>query len=186
VKAVLKWRPKLKRRHSFVFFFVGIPLVVVSGFVVVATLWDIIPYLGSAGWPTARGEVTDVSTSTKMTPMTEWNMYMGRPGHTWLITTWGYIGYRYRVDGEEFYGVRVALASMGSAEKYVSQYRRHQRVKVYFDPNEPTRSLLVPGFTAETFRTLLLLASPLLVGVISTMFGLGLRNGWGKRWHPHE
>ena len=113
-------------------------------------------------------------------------MYVGLPGHSWLVTTWGYVGYRYRVDGEEFYGGRVALASMGPAKKYVDQYRRHQRVMVYFDPNEPTRSLLVPGLTGETFKTLLLLASPLLAGAMSIMFGLGLRNGWGiRRRHAH-
>ncbi|MHC4362830.1 MAG: DUF3592 domain-containing protein [Planctomycetota bacterium] len=109
-------------------------------------------------------------------------MRFGKPSSFGRITSAGYIGYTYQVAENEYRGSRVTVATTASAGGFIRYYKRGQMLPVYYDPESPERSLLIPGLTRQALTTVLILAMPFLLGVLSIVVGIGLRNRRFRRY----
>jgi hypothetical protein len=72
------------------------------------------------------------------------------------------VAYAFRVGGREFVGERVRISSRpaksaGAAGRSVERFTPGQRVRVYYDPADPSRSVLISGADWRQYATVLVL-----------------------------
>jgi hypothetical protein len=70
------------------------------------------------------------------------------------------VRYKYQVDGQDYEGSRIRMYKENSSNKKAmarmqERYPEGSRVKVYYDPDDPSTAVLEPGFTAISFAILL-------------------------------
>lgn len=131
------------------------------GLIIIATgVVGALPGRGSLKWPSTEGEI--LSSEVAFDPMS------GRER--------AQLRYRYTVDGKSYTGSRVTfngdtLFSAGSGEARAAEVQRSpagQAVRVYYDPADPARSVLVPGSGPQ---------SMIPIGIGGLFFVLGLISG---------
>ena len=94
----------------------------------------------SAGWPTTNGRITESKVG--------WTMG-GSRGQNRPIP-YHHLRYGYEVDGQPYRGIRrqffseVGLLNSG-VDKHVARYRPGSEVTVYYSPEHPSKSVLIPG-----------------------------------------
>ena len=153
---------------------IGGPIVFIIGGILL--IWGGFNYLkakGSTDWPKTYGTI--VSSSLKVRQVRN----RGVRGSRMTAN----IEYQYRAEGENHTGTRVTYGSgwpfknffqSTQAKQAVSKYKKGHRVPVYYDPANPSRAVLVPGVTLETYLLPGLAVLTLIVG-IGSYFGLSPR-----------
>ena len=99
----------------------------------------------SLDWPAAPGKVLGSRVATR----TENRKHHGRKRRL-VVVHRADVQYRYEVDGGGFVGTRVsfhdiASSDPGPAHETVARYPADSVLTVYYDPEDPTRSVLEPG-----------------------------------------
>ena len=116
----------------------------------------------SATWPSVSGTIV-LSRVTASEP----RRILGRdtePGYS------ADIAYQFRVGGSRYTGETIAFAigssHQSSAENRVRKYPLGMAVSVYYNPNDPTKSVLEPGYRREDIYMLL------FVGILTLCFAV--------------
>jgi hypothetical protein len=128
---------------------------------------DILKAQKSRSWPTASGTVLDSGMEA----------HQSRDEDGDIKTTYGAtIQYKYLVDGQEFQGNRrtfsnVRTSSVRNTEKILERYPLGSSVDVFYDPDDPSSSVLEPGVGAGTY---ILLAVPIGIFVFGIAGILGI------------
>jgi hypothetical protein len=96
----------------------------------------------SPGWPSVEGEII----ASRAFARNETGDQRGTPTHEWLTE----VHYRYTVNGVNYKGNRIrALGRLhfdqASAIQELTPFQAGQHVPVYYDPKDPSSSVLVPG-----------------------------------------
>jgi len=136
-------------------FFTPVAVVLVSS--KLSEAWE------SGKWPSTEGTVLSADVQTK--------------GFGTKIKYVPAITYEYQVDGHKYSGNRTRIGSYGfgsesDASDYVSEHSVGDRVSVYYQPSDPSRSLLEAGMTGRASAYLLI---PLLVAGLGIFFILAGR-----------
>lgn len=96
----------------------------------------------SPQWPCVQGEILQ---SRAFAP-NETGDERGTPKHEWLTE----VRYRYTVQGVNYTGNRLRAFGLHhftqeSAIQELAPFQAGQQVKVYYDPAQPSSSVLIPG-----------------------------------------
>ncbi len=98
----------------------------------------------SESWPKVSGEVTS-STLSRTTS----------DGKTKYAPS---VKYNFKVDGADYTGNEISLVTSYSkktkADAVLDKYPSGKKVDVYYDPVDPSRSILEPGMTASVYYIL--------------------------------
>ena len=130
---------------------------------------DILKAQKSRSWPTASGTVLDSGM--------EANQSRDEDGD--IKTTYGAtIQYKYTVDGQEFVGDRrtfsnVRTSSVRNTEKILERYPLGSSVDVFYDPDDPSSSVLESGVGAATYILLLVPIGFLVFGIAGALGLIG-------------
>lgn len=95
-------------------------------------IWGIVRSAPTKSWPSTEGAIDESRVEA-----------VGRAGPDEV-----YLRYSYSVEGQAFTGKRISymlLISDAHAHRLVSEYSSGMRVRVYYDPAHPARSVLQPG-----------------------------------------
>lgn len=111
------------------------------------SLWELIQAVASKKWARTDGVVvvSDLQRSRDSD-----GGYMYRPE----------ISYRYEVNGNEFvasrprFGSSVSVNWSGPAVRITRKYKAGSRVTVFYDPTDPSQSVLEPGVTVLVWVSL--------------------------------
>ncbi len=112
----------------------------------------------SRSWPSVSGviERSEVVTSTSN----------GK-------TMYGFdVVYRYQVEGRDltsnnvFFGGNTTSSSSSFAHNVVARYPKGAKVKVFYDPNDPSKAVLEPGTTWQSYLVFGIGLAFLIVGVL--------------------
>ena len=130
---------------------------------------DILKAQKSRSWPTASGTVLDSGMES----------HQSRDDDGDIKTTYGAtIQYKYTVDGQEFVGDRrtfsnVRTSSVRNTEKILERYPRGSSVDVFYDPDDPSSSVLESGVGAATYILLLVPIGFLVFGIAGALGFIG-------------
>ena len=130
---------------------------------------DILKAQKSRSWPTASGTVQDSGMES----------HQSRDEDGDIKTTYGAtIQYKYTVDGQEFVGDRrtfsnVRTSSVRNTEKILERYPLGSSVDVFYDPDDPSSSVLEPGVGAATYILLLVPIGFLVFGIAGVLGLIG-------------
>jgi hypothetical protein len=96
----------------------------------------------SPSWPTVEGEVL----ASRVRPRNETGTQHGSQSRQWVID----LRYRYVVAGQTYTGQRLRAferyhADEASAQQELAPYPAGAKVRVYYDPDRPASSVLIPG-----------------------------------------
>jgi hypothetical protein len=118
----------------------------------------------SQTWPSVQGEIIDVNVSRRP----------GKKRGTDLD-----VRYRYSVDGRDFVGKRAAFAMEGSTHNDLAdRWRREPRVPIYYDPQDPSRSVLLRDGQGVA-------ESMIYIGAAGIGFGLICLGRFGYNWRKN-
>ena len=78
--------------------------------------------------------------------------------------------YRYSVEGVDYNRYRVTYSdginkTVGSLKRLQERYRGKNQIQVYYDPNRPGESVLIPGLNIFNFTPLITSCLFILVGI---------------------
>ncbi len=96
-----------------------------------------------------------------------------------ISTTYGAtVQYKYLVDGQELRGNRrtfsnVRTSSVRNTQKILARYPLGGSVDVYYDPDDPSSSVLEPGVGASTYILLLVAIGFLVFGIAGALGLIG-------------
>jgi len=131
--------------------------------------------LASAHWAATEGTISSSQLETHVSS--------GRRGST-SITYGAEALYSYNLDGNAYWGNRVSFgeyssSSVSHANKILAAYTAGKTTKVFYDPADPSKSVLEPGFNwailmLPVFCLVFVLVG--LCGVLSAMCGWGWFN----------
>lgn len=130
---------------------------------------DILKAQKSRSWPTASGTVQDSGMES----------HQSRDDDGDIKTTYGAtIQYKYTVDGQEFVGDRrtfsnVRTSSVRNTEKILERYPLGSSVDVFYDPDDPSSSVLESGVGAATYILLLVPIGFLVFGIAGALGLIG-------------
>ncbi|MDH3349597.1 MAG: DUF3592 domain-containing protein [Desulfobulbaceae bacterium] len=132
-------------------------LIVVSCGII--ALWLMLAGRGSSDWPSVAGVIVSSSIGDHN------NYHMGKK----TTTHYPLVLYRYKVASELFKGKRVTLhddsGNMGEARKISKRYAPGMEVIVYYDPGNPHKSVLEPGFNRGYLFNFLFVVSVFFGGI---------------------
>ena len=98
----------------------------------------------STSWPTANGRITESKVGWTMGG----SRGMNRP------IPYHHLRYDYEVDGQPYCGTRIQFFSevvlTVDADKIVPRYPSGSEVTVYYSPDNPSKSVLVPGIYTKS------------------------------------
>ncbi|MBD3270157.1 DUF3592 domain-containing protein, partial [Candidatus Peregrinibacteria bacterium] len=85
--------------------------------------------------------------------------------------------YQYQVEGKQFTGNTIYFGKMdnsnpGEANRIITDYPEGSEVKIYYDPDDPNISTLIPGINWEVFFLPGIFAMFFIMGFISFLMGL--------------
>jgi hypothetical protein len=98
--------------------------------------------LRSYSWPSTQGTIADTSDQSFVTTGLTGSAATGVGDVQWRETAYGYV---YTVRGRSYHSATYCFG--GWSERIVASYRIGESVKVYFDPEDPHRSVLRRGVT---------------------------------------
>jgi len=130
---------------------------------------DILKTQKSRSWPTASGTILDSSMEA----------HHNRDEDGDIKTTYGAsIQYKYLVDGQEFQGNRrtftnVRTSSVRNTEKILERYPLGSSVDVFYDPDDPSSSVLEPGVGAGTYILLAVAIGFFIFGIAGVIGIIG-------------
>jgi hypothetical protein len=115
----------------------------------------------SLGWPTAPGTILYTGLETHEST--------DEDGDT-SITYGASINYRYTVSGQDYEGARrsfsdVRTSSRRRAEQILARYPQGAAVDIYYDPGDPTSSVLEAGVGMSAYVFAALGAVMILIGL---------------------
>jgi hypothetical protein len=130
----------------------------------------------SRSWPQTRGTIVDkTETATKQVVPN----LRGR-GYRTRVSFHQHVQYDYLVDGHNYRGTRIAYWDHGYSER-VGLEPLYGEVPVFYDPQEPSRSVLIPGLRRSLFPSLVLVALGLGVGTVFACLGVRVFEWIGLR-----
>ena len=117
----------------------------------------------SSGWPLAEGVITVSEFTTN------------RDRDNGSVTYGASIAYDYKVNGTSYTGSNVHFGQYGTSDPsygrgIVNRYPMGKQVRVYYDPDEPSTSVLEPGAGWSSFMVGGIGALFTLVGFIGSFF----------------
>jgi hypothetical protein len=124
--------------------------------------------LGSLRWPSVVGVVesshfyTSTSSSTKSTT----TIHHGEISYRYSVDNNEYVGSRYDAKGN----MHTGLESRSS--KVEVQAKKGSKIEVFYDPNDPSRSLLRNGISEDTWVRITFSTFLLLVGLVVISYQL--------------
>jgi len=152
-----------------VFAYCVLLILVVAGFLfLVSGVVELYTARASLYWSSCEGTIThsevDIDSFTIGTGEGH--------GRTTILTCGVSIRYDYAVDGEQYTGDRYSFAcrnfqTLRPAEKIVAEHPIGSTVTVYYSPNAPEQSVLVPGPNTKVYLNI-------VVSVIAILFLLGV------------
>ena len=120
--------------------------------------------LSSTKWPSVIGQLD--SADLKLV------VYRGRDGGSAdeasaLVVDFSY---KYSVEGRDYDGKRVTYSdainkTVGSLKRLQERYLGKNQIQVYYDPNQPGESVLIPGINIFNFTPLITSCLFILVGI---------------------
>lgn len=113
----------------------------------------------SAGWPAAEGVIT--ASATRRGRWSERN-------NDW--TVYVTVRYEFEVGGRLYASDRVSFGALRGDDDMYAEARRYgvgERVKVYYDPADPGRSVLEPGVRGGVYKGM-------AIGAVCALLGCGL------------
>lgn len=116
----------------------------------------------SRSWPSVTGTVTIVSSRMEWVNVKRRNLSYFRP---WVQSTYTVNGQALVCERFAFNDHLISTGTKKDAEDHVKSYQVGQTVQVYYDPNDPQKSVLEPGNISPSMSS--------LVGAI-IFFGLAL------------
>jgi hypothetical protein len=96
----------------------------------------------SPAWPSVEGEIL----GSRVYARNETGDQSGTPTHDWLTE----VRYSYTVNGKDYTGNRLRAFGLNhfdkdQAMKEILPFQAGTHVKVYYDPEKPSNSVLIPG-----------------------------------------
>lgn len=107
-------------------------VLVFAPFITIPTLYQAYT---STGWPTTNGRITESKVG--------WTM-VGARG-TSRPVAYHHLRYDYEVGGQPYRGTRAQFFSDSGVDKDVARYPSGSEVTVYYSPDNPSKSVLIPG-----------------------------------------
>lgn len=144
-------------------------MIAISLIVLIVFGRQILLGLKSRSWPTATGTVQDARIQS----------HQSRDEEGDVTTTYeALIRYQYNVAGQEHQGMRrtfsdVRTSSRSRTEKILERYPAGSSVTVYYDPGDPSASVLEPGVGLMSYILLLLVLAFLVFGVAGVLGLIG-------------
>ena len=119
----------------------------------------------SKRWPSVIGEL---ESSDLREAVYRGRQFGGGPDEAaaWVVD----FTYRYNVSGEPYRGTRVTYSdgvnkTMRSLRKLQARYEGKSQIQVFYNPQSPDQSLLVPGLSLFNFTPLITSALFILAGI---------------------
>lgn len=103
-------------------------------------LYDLYFSIVSTNWPTASGEITE----SRVTPPSSHRNWELHVKYEFMVSGIEHQGDVYRFGGGSFFSQR-------AAETVAAQYIPDDPVKVFYDPDNPDRAVLVPGIDSDNW-----------------------------------
>lgn len=103
----------------------------------------------SSSWPATEGEIVDV----RVQRFSRLSGYKEGPNWTWRIQ------YVYSLNGARYEGTRAYYGgepTLGVARNIVARFPAGAAVNVYYHPERPGTSVLIPGFNRFSYGGLIL------------------------------
>ena len=124
----------------------------------------------SNGWPRVTGELHSTALREAV--------YRGRQPHggpdeasAWVVD----FRYSYTVAGQAYQGKRVTFSdginkTMRALRKLQDKYRGKSEIQVYYNPNKPRQSVLVPGLSLYNFTPLITSSLFIAAGIFTQTY----------------
>ena len=128
----------------------------------------------SKDWPRTIATITE-NTNRLTTNRQYVTTRRGAGGGYYRTTTsvrWQ-VEYRYVVEGHEYTGSRIAFVGYGYEECQAVE-RLHGEVPVFYDPRQPSRSVVLPGVHYNPSPLLAMLLAGLGIGLVLAYKGVAL------------
>lgn len=132
-----------------------------------AIAWEVYHAHASTSWPSTNGVITE-NAETVTRHRERWPRR--RSGSRTINSVQRHVRYTYTVDGAAYLGSRVAYHGYEQCE-CEGLDRPNGEVRVYYDPGEPSRAVLLPGIRCSVLPTVAILAFGLFVGSTLGYFG---------------
>jgi hypothetical protein len=122
--------------------------------------------IASLAWPTTEGVVL----SSDIHLMTGWS----EDSEGWAPS----VSYRYSVNGREYVSGNIEIQDVGNgntdylAYQVIQRYPVGERVKIYYNPGDPTIAVLEPGIPDNEPLWVLLITTATVTGAILLILGL--------------
>jgi len=82
------------------------------------------------------------------------------------------IGYYYVVNGDKYESSRISIIDEYPDKELLDKFKKGNKVEVYYDPEHPERSVLIPGGNFNFYVNLFIVILPLfVVGIGVFVFG---------------
>lgn len=108
--------------------------------------------LASRSWQSAQGKVTIVSVKMESLKYRRRQQAYYRP---WVQSSYTVNGKDYVCDRFAFNDHLISTDTKKKAEDLIKKYQAGQTVQVYYDPNDPQKSVLEPGNLSPSMPSLL-------------------------------
>ena len=106
----------------------------------------------SRSWPSVQGTITIVSSRMEWVNIKRKNLSYFRP---WIQSTYTVNGQALVCERFAFNDHLISASTKKAAEDHVKSYQIGQSVQVYYDPNDPQKSVLEPGNLSPSMPSLL-------------------------------
>jgi len=119
--------------------------------------------VASTAWPTAGGKIirSEIERSKSSSASNDTDMATDSPEYAKIV-------YEYTVDGKRFESNKISFSVFtDNPRKLVSQYPKGKSVRVYYHPEKPNHSVLVPGAADANY-------APYIFAGVFIMLGAGL------------
>lgn len=153
---------------------VAIPLLVWGGWLLTVGVLAHQEGTAAESWPMVYGDVTEAW-------VTEGSV---RNGRLWRPEYTPHVSYEYDVDGQRYEGERIRVLPVGyedrwRAEGIALRYLNVEPAIIYYDPDDPARSMLEPGWSwGDSFVRLFVGAVVLALGGLFFGLTVGVWRDW--------
>ncbi len=106
----------------------------------------------SRSWPSVQGTVTIVSSRAEWVNVKRRNLSYFRP---WVQSTYTVNGQALVCERFAFNDHLISISTKKDAEDRIKAYQVGQTVQVYYDPNDPQKSVLEPGNISPSMSSLI-------------------------------
>jgi len=119
----------------------------------------------TTSWPHVQGTIIE----------SRYESYVAGEGQTGTLRYSAIIKYKYFVSnktytGNRLYTFKIGTSNENSIKALCEQYKVDTDVTVYFDPNHPEKSVLIPGTPKGTWTFIYIGMTAILIGAGGTFF----------------